>query len=160
MIYQATHLTHYKYEEPVTQCVSEARLLPRDLPRQRLVKNKLEVNPEPASIEQRTDYFGNHVSTFTVFRTHDQFTASSTSIVEVDKLNQPNLPDISWEEAQSQLISHPDQALLEAYEFVFDSPFVASSPELAAYAKPSFTPGRPLAEAVQELSHRINKEFL
>ena len=48
---------------------------------------------------------------------------------------------------------------LAAYEFVFDSPFVAASPQLAAFGAATFTPGRHLAEAVTELSTRIHKEF-
>ena len=160
MIYQATHLTHYKYEEPVSQCVSEARLAPRNLPWQHVLETKLEVHPEPALIERRKDYFGNDVATFTVFRTHDHFTAAATSIVEVKPRATAYLPQISWEQAQKALVEHPGEDSLEAYEFTFDSPFVASSPALADYARPSFKPGRPLAEAVMELSHRVNTEFL
>ena len=42
---------------------------------------------------------------------------------------------------------------------MFDSPFVAASEALAAYARPSFAPGRPLAEAVLDFAHRIHAEF-
>ncbi len=160
MLYQATHVTNYKYEEPVAQCLSEARLTPRTFPGQRVLETKLEVHPEPAVMERRKDYFGNEVATFSVFRTHDHFSATATSIVEVDPRREAAFPEISWEEAQSELASHTDDASLTAYEFVFDSPFVASSTELADYARPSFPVGRPLAEAVQELSHRVHKEFL
>ena len=160
MLYQATHLTHYKYEEPVAQCLSETRITPRTFLRQRVLKTTLEVHPEPTVLERRKDYFGNHVATFSVFRTHDHFTASATSIVEVEARPETVLPDISWEEAQLDLAVHLDDISLQAYEFVFDSPFVTSSFELAQYAHPSFPAGRPLAEAVQELSHRINTEFL
>jgi transglutaminase-like putative cysteine protease len=48
---------------------------------------------------------------------------------------------------------------LEAFEYVFDSPFVAASEALADYARPSFPPGRPLAEALHHFSHRIHGEF-
>ena len=160
MLYQATHITNYKYEEPVAQCLSEARLTPRTFPRQRVLETKLEVHPEPAVMERRKDYFGNEVATFSVFRTHDHFSATATSIVEVEPRRETAFPEISWEQAQIELALHSDDASLTAYEFVFDSPFVASSPELADYARPSFSAGRPLAEAVQELSHRVHKEFL
>ena len=160
MLYQATHITNYKYEEPVAQCLSEARLTPRTSPRQRVLETKLEVHPEPAVMERRKDYFGNHVATFSVFRTHDHFSATATSIVEVDPRRETVFPEISWEQAQSDLALHADDASLTAYEFVFDSPFVAASPELADYARSSFPVGRPLAEAVQELSYRVHKEFL
>ena len=66
---------------------------------------------------------------------------------------------IPWEAIRDQIAQQPDPALLEAYEFVFDSPYVPWAPELADYARPSFAPGRPLVDAVTELSHRIHTEF-
>ena len=48
---------------------------------------------------------------------------------------------------------------LEAYQFVFDSPYVAASAELLTYAASSFTPRRPLLEAVWDLTGRIHTEF-
>ncbi|HTF67752.1 MAG TPA: transglutaminase family protein, partial [Edaphobacter sp.] len=48
---------------------------------------------------------------------------------------------------------------LEAYQFVFESPRIRIRPEFAAYALQSFTPGRPLAEALLDLTARIHKDF-
>jgi len=164
MLYQATHTTRYLYDEPVAQCYNEARLTPRTFPGQTLRQSRLYVDPEPAMFENRMDYFGNHVSTFAVFRTHDRFSATATSVVEV--LPPPiefepeiSRPLVSWENASDQLLSHSSDDQLAAYEFVFDSPFVAASPALADYARPSFGAGRPLVDAVTDLSHRIHSEF-
>jgi transglutaminase-like putative cysteine protease len=52
-----------------------------------------------------------------------------------------------------------DTTLLSAREFVFDSPLVRAHPSLAAYAEPTFRPGRPIVEAILELNHRIETEF-
>lgn len=159
MLYQATHITRYLYDEPVSQCLSEARLTPRNMPGQVLHQSRLHVDPEPALLECRKDYFGNDVTAFAVFRTHDRFSATATSVVEVGPRPAANANDIAWEEARDLLASHAKPSLLEAYEFVFDSPFVAAEPELAQYARSSFAPGRSLAEAVGELSHRIHSDF-
>jgi transglutaminase-like putative cysteine protease len=159
MLYQATHTTRYLYDEPVSQCLSEARLTPRNLPGQVLHQSRLHVEPEPALLERHHDYFGNDVTTFAVFRMHDRFSATATSIVEVQPRPFEDTPAIPWEDARDQLAGHSGETLLDAYEFVFDSPFVAAAPELAQYARPSFAPGRPLADAVAELSHRIYTEF-
>ena len=160
MLYQATHITRYVYEEPVAQCLSEVRLTPRSLARQHVLETRLHVQPEPAVMEKRQDYFGNHVATFSVFRTHDHFSATATSIVEVQPRINGSLPNISWEAAQQHLARHEDADALNAFEFVYDSPLVPVIPELADYARPTFSPGRPLAEAVEEISHRIYTEFL
>jgi transglutaminase-like putative cysteine protease len=159
MLYQATHITRYRYDEPVSQCLNEARLTPRNFPGQALHQFRLYVDPEPALMERRKDYFGNDVTTFAVFRTHDHFSAIATSLVEVLPRLIEDTPAISWEDSCDQLGSHPSEDLLEACEFVFDSPFVAAAPELADYARPTFAAGRPLLDAVAELSHRIHKEF-
>jgi transglutaminase-like putative cysteine protease len=52
-----------------------------------------------------------------------------------------------------------DRALLEPYSFTFDSHYVRRSPALAEYAAPSFAPGRPILDAVADLSARIHREF-
>ena len=160
MLYRATHITRYKYDQPVATSLNEARLTPRSLPWQRVLASALVFEPEPVVREHRLDYFGNQVMAFSVFQSHDLFTATATSIVEVQPRLIDNLPAVAWEDVRLHLSSHLDDESLRAYEFIFDSPFVPLSPELAAYAKPSFPAGRPLADAVKELSHRIYTEFL
>ena len=72
MLYRTTHVTRYLYEEPVSQCLSEARLTPRSFDTQRVIESQIRLDPEPVSWDQRKDYFGNDVSTFTVFQMHDR----------------------------------------------------------------------------------------
>jgi transglutaminase-like putative cysteine protease len=144
----------------VSQSLTEARLTPRSFPGQHLREARIRVHPEPAVLEQRRDYFGNEVTTFSVFRTHDEFSATATSVVDVQAVRPETAPEVSWEAARDELAAHPDPALLEAYEFVFESPFIAIAPELAEYVRPTFLPGRPLVNAVSELSRRIHREFL
>jgi transglutaminase-like putative cysteine protease len=159
MLYQASHITRYLYEEPVAQCLTEAHLIPRNVPGQMLHASRIHVTPEPAVFEQRQDYFGNHIATFAVFRTHDRFVTEATSIVEVQGQPLHDLPSISWEDVHARIAIHEDDDSLDAYEFIFDSPLVPTAEELAEYARPTFTEGRSLVEAVEELSHRIYSEF-
>ena len=158
MLYRATHVTRYLYEEPVSQCLTEARLTPRSLPLQHVREAHIQVEPEPAVFKAHTDYFGNRVSMFTVLGVHDRLETTATSIVEVVPAPM-SPPVISWEETEAVLRKHSSPESLEAYEFTFDSPLVAVSRELVEYARPSLQPGRPLVEAVLELSHRIHSEF-
>lgn len=158
MLYRTTHITRHQYEEPVSQSFNELRLTPRPFYYQRVRETKIVLNPEPAELHARKDYFGNEVTSFAIFQMHDIFTATATSLVEVLH-REPEDAAVSWEEARHLLFTQPDAACLEASEFVFDSTYVAAGRELADYARPTFTPGRPLLEAVQELSHRIHTEF-
>ena len=48
---------------------------------------------------------------------------------------------------------------LDAYQFRFESPRIRLRPEFARYALQSFTPGRPMVEALLDLTTRIHKDF-
>jgi transglutaminase-like putative cysteine protease len=158
MRYKAVHTTRYLYDAAVSQCQSEVRLTPRALPWQSLIESKIHATPAPAGVEGHKDYFGNDVTTFTILESHDRFTIVATSVVDVGPRAQAPA-DLPWETARDELAAHVKPETLEAYEFVFDSPFVAAGTELANYARPSFPPGRPLLEAVDDLAHRIHTEF-
>lgn len=159
MVYQATHITRYRYQSPVSQSLSETRLTPRTFTGQTLLESRLLIKPEPAVLEHRKDYFGNDVTTFAVFKAHDHFSASAVSVVEIVPKQWEMISTTSWEATRDQISGQADAALLEPYEFIFDSPYVATAPELANYAASTFFPGRPLVDAVTELSHRIHAEF-
>jgi transglutaminase-like putative cysteine protease len=160
MRYRVSHLTRYRYQQSVSQCVSEARITPRSLPGQKVIETRIQIKPEPVVFETRKDYFGNLVSSFTVFSPHEVLTATAQSVVEVDPRDVDGaMRSVSWEEVRECLAKPEDPATLEAYEYIFDSPFVAAAPKLAAYAMPSLTPGRPLAEAARDLATRIYKDF-
>ncbi len=159
MLYRITHTTRYTYPAPVGQCFNEARLTPRALPNQTRREHSLQVTPRPAFLRNRLDYFGNDVVTFAVFEKHDKFAAVATSVVDV----QPAAGDIatspSWDQVRELLAQPMDEVAIAASEFIFDSPFIFSLPELREYARPTFTPGRPLIDAVKELMARIHAEF-
>lgn len=158
MIYQATHVTRYFYEQPVSQSLTESRLTPRTFDGQRLHTSRIRVHPEPAVFEQRKDYFGNEVTMFAVLRSHGQLTTTATSVVEVTPHVQP-VSDIAWEAARDILARQPDVETLHAFEFVFASPLVPVGGDFLKYGRSVFTPGRPLLEAVLALSHKIHTEF-
>src|SRR4051812_36278481 len=124
MLYEVTHATHYTYEAPVSQCLNELRLTPRALPRQQRRKIDISVDPKPAFIHHRKDYFGNDVSVFAVFEKHDKLTATCQSIVEVSPRSADSTSSVSWESARDALQSQADDECLEASEFVYNSPYV------------------------------------
>ena len=159
MLYQITHSTRYTYPSPVTQCFSEAHLTPRALPGQRVGEHRLEINPIPAFLNSRQDYFGNEVSVFAVFERHDRFSAVASSVVEVDPVDGEIPSSPPWEQVRDLLARPLDVQSIAAAEFIFDSPYVSALAELAEYARPSFTPGRSLLSALQELTCRIHDEF-
>lgn len=160
MTYRTIHTTTYRYEEPVSQSISEARLTPRSFARQRVLETGITVQPGFATQQTRTDYFGNEVTTIAVFGSHERFVVTATSVVEAGLGPQPELPVIPWETLRSQLAAPPDEECLAASEFTFDSPYVPAVRSVTEYARVSFRPGRSAVECIRELKHRIHGEFL
>ena len=160
MLYEVTHTTRYRYEAPVSQCLNEVRLTPRELPTQSVKMSGLEVVPTPAFVYRRKDYFGNNVSTFGVYETHENLTATATSVVDVGPGSPvENGASTAWHVVRDYIASHASKECLEASEFVYESPYVPVSSDLAAYAGEVLGTNRPLMDAVLDLSHRIHEDF-
>jgi transglutaminase-like putative cysteine protease len=159
MLYQVTHSTRYTYESAVSHSLNEVRLTPRACPPQQVRATVIHVQPEPAFMHQREDYYGNTVASFELFEKHERLEISGESIVEVLPPEPDSQPAISWEEARQALDSQIDWTCIEASEFIYSSPHVSVTPQLDEYAGKTFISGRPLMEAVQELMHRIHTDF-
>ena len=158
--YEVRHETTYPYSEAVPVCHNEIHLVPRELPRQRLLSNRIVVLPEPSGISSHLDFFGNRLGTFAIEEGHRRLVVSSTSVVEVDPPRDwRQLEPLPWESLRDRLSRDTDAATLEARQFTFDSPLVRASPRLASWAAESFRPTRPWNEALVELTSRIHREF-
>jgi transglutaminase-like putative cysteine protease len=70
-------------------------------------------------------------------------------------LSAPRLP---WETVRARL-NALDETPLEPADFLYDSPHVERSPELAHYAARSFVKNRGMVEATADLARRIHSEF-
>ncbi len=158
MRYEITHITWFRYEAPVSRCLNEVHLTPRQLPSQQVIQWAIQVEPTPVFLRQRKDYFGNDAMTFAVIDVHYELKATAKSIVEV-VADPPDSDLVTWEEARARIAAPVDAACREAAEFIYPSPYVPPLPALADFARESFKAGRPLLGAARELSHRIYKEF-
>lgn len=160
MKYRVTHTTEFLYKARVGICYNEARLLPRKLPSQNLLSSSLEINPQPDDYYERFDYFGNRTVYFSIQQPHKQLEVTATS--EVDTFA-PVLPEeaqsCNWETVRSHLQSNRSEEAILASQFILDSPSVTVSDLLLNYALPSFFPGRPMIDAVDDLMQRIFHEF-
>jgi len=159
--YRVTHRTEYRYESEVSASYGELHLLPRDFPGQVCRESELRIEPEPEDFRERTDFYGNRTAYFAVLEAHTRLSITAESVVDVDG-RQGGLAlagDQPWETARDRLRLDEAGDLLEARDFLLDSPMVAVSPALLAYAAPSFPGGRPIVEALADLTSRINRDF-
>jgi transglutaminase-like putative cysteine protease len=161
MSFEIVHTTEYDYSESVSVSHHVARLSPRALAQQDCVRHELQIDPTPAVTAAHVDYFGNTMTFFAMQGAHSRLTVRARSTVAMRATARPAPFDTPpWDAAPGQ------SALpLDAIEYVFESTLRRSSvagpagAALAAYARRSFPPGRPLLDAVVELTRRIHEDF-
>jgi transglutaminase-like putative cysteine protease len=118
------------------------------------------VTPTPSVLREQLDFFGNSIATFSVQNPHLALSVVAHSEVEVNPdPGSPSLFPTSCEEAFRALLTGLDPGARTVRQFAFESPQVRPEPALEEYAKPSFAPVRPLAEALLELTERIHTDF-
>jgi transglutaminase-like putative cysteine protease len=162
MKYFITHRTVYRYSSDVALCHNEARLLPRETPWQQCYPSRLTIRPRPALSVERRDFFGNRVLYFVIQDIHQELevaVATGIRVLDARPFAVSHRLSLPWEQALAVLRQSPDPEIIEARQYVLDSPFVAAAPPFRAYADPSFDPGRPLLDAVADLNRRIHEEF-
>jgi transglutaminase-like putative cysteine protease len=160
MIYKVTHTTTYTYTDIVSLSHHLLRLAPRELPYQRCLDHQLQINPPAAIAGEHHDYFGNKVRFLTVEGPHRTLLVKAVSDVSVIGRRVPDPAETpAWETVREFNRGRQMGPALEAVEFVFDSPFVKTSDDFAAYALPSFSKERPILEAVLDLTARIHGDF-
>ncbi len=155
---QVTHETLYAYAQPVKTAQHLAHLKPLDLPWQRLLRHALTISPQPAQVREVADVWGNTRSFFSLQSAHAQLRVVADSLVETSPRPVPR-STMSWEEARERMRYHRHAAFDPAAEFAFASPYVPRHDDFIAYARDSFTPGRPLLEAARDLMARIHAQF-
>ena len=158
MLYAIRHKTTFSYEEVVSVSHHVLHLAPRSHPQQTCFESETAVEPKPAVDSVGEDYFGNPIQHLTVQKPHKQLVVDARSRVEVRPAAQPAALEQSapWEAVREQLAACE---LLDAYELVFESPYVAGNDAVHEYALQSFTPGRPILAATMDLTGRIFREF-
>lgn len=181
MKYRITHTTLYSYSQPVGLCQNEARLQPRNFWRQHCDYSRFDINPIPVDFYEQIDCFGNRVTYFTIQQPHTQLTVTAISEVTIfPNQNTPGLfNQMTWEQVRNLLQETPFQGqaqsqqgqiqfqnrdqppeLMDATQYLLDSPMVTVTPELAGYAQPSFRPNRMLIDVVHDLMGRIYQDFI
>ena len=161
MTYRVVHTTEYEYSGLVGLCHNEARLKPRDLPHQTCLNNQVSINPTPIDYRERTDFFGNTVSYFSIQQPHEKLTITATSEVAIsperDLFGGGN--NLSWEQVVQHLQGERSGEVLDALQYTLDSPMIETNQELKEYARQVFKPGMLLIDAVNELMQHIFHDF-
>jgi transglutaminase-like putative cysteine protease len=159
--YRVEHITHYEYTAPVTLSQQLLHLAPRELPWQQCETHVLMINPQAAEHVERDDFFGNRIVQFAVRAAHQALVVAAESVVHL----QPRweLLDIEgsppWEAVRDRLRDVTRTPLLDPGQYLFESPNISISAELAGYAAASFPEDRAVLVGVRDLMARIHADF-
>ena len=160
MNYRVRHSTRYTYSQPVVIAHNEVRLTPRSGGLQHARRTQLTIDPPPSVLSQHHDFFGNTLHFFTLQSPHHEMTVTAVSDVSLNAESPPAPEDTQpWEDVRAALPKDLNPAGLDAYQFVFESPYVRWDEATRAYATPSFPAGRPVLAAALDLTRRIHADF-
>jgi transglutaminase-like putative cysteine protease len=157
-LYRVTHITTYEYEAQVEQSYNEAHLRPRQTDLQVCIEHTLDIDPDPSTRFESVDPFGNSMATFVVQGGFDRMAVTAASVVRVSP---PRTPPAGppWESVRTLLEIDRQSSARDARRCRAPSRLIPTSNALAEYAQESFHPGRPLMEAVLDLTDRVYREF-
>lgn len=157
--YRIEHRTVYDYAGPVVLAQQRVRLLPRTLPWQRCLQFSLQSDPPWQSAQLEYDYFGNGMHSLFYGGSWQQLSLVTSSEVELGERPWHGcaLPDSPpWEQVRAA-VRQPQHA--RQAEFCFASPLVPLQADIADFARPYFSAGRPLLAAVQALMQAVHEQF-
>jgi transglutaminase-like putative cysteine protease len=159
--YRIVHQTHYRYASTVTLSQQYLHLTPRSFPLQHTEWHRIWLDPAEDDGRDGADFFGNGTRYVALTTPHDSLLVHAESTVALHA--RPGLAQIGgsppWESVRDMMGRDRSPAALEACRYLYASPHVTLFAGLEAYARPSFTPGRPQLDAVLDLTHRIFDDF-
>ncbi len=161
VLYRVQHETRYDYESAVELAHHLAQLRPLSVAGlQHCEQHRCDIEPRPGHVGRDLDVYGNERLFFAHYAPHDSLSVRAVSLVRVRAPEQPDwAASPAWERVRELLRYRAGRPSAPAAEFSFGSAFSPVFDEAAAFAAPSFTPGRPLLDAAHELMRRIHAEF-
>jgi len=160
MKYKVTHITDYIYEFPATLCHNLMFQIPQNVSFQQVQEYRCEITPKPSCEIERTDFFGNKYLYFSVERPHKNLTVNSKSVVELSAppwISVKPAETMPWEKVVDFL--HSTKSSTDIRQYYLESNHVQFVDGISAYALKSFTPKRPIMEAMLDLNTRIFHDF-
>ena len=162
--YRVEHHTAYLYSEPVMLSHQQLHLTPRPLDYQSIQAHEVLINPAPTQQRKLIDAFGNPVTEIAIESAHKTLNIIARTTVAVTERHVNDLVETpAWETVRDALAYraawHPEPAILDATQFLFESPYARVKRSLRTYAGDCLVPGRPILAAAAALMAKIHGEF-
>jgi len=166
MKFTVKHSTKYIYNASVSFCHNIATIKPRNSAGQKLLSYNLHINPGPANISDRVDFFGNNITRFSIQQPHKELHVIAESIIDrsynavKDSFFSEECTKVTLRQAYEMLKANDNLDILEAKQYTLESIFIRNiSSIMKDYALVSFQPNRSVFEATHELMKRIYTDF-
>jgi transglutaminase-like putative cysteine protease len=158
MLLHIVHETRYTYAPAVENAHHVVHLKPAASASQDLLRHELLVEPAPSHQRGIIDVYGNAQNFFSLQTPHERLRVVAESIVRT-RPETSALVGAAWEQVREHFRYHAASAWDPAAEFLFASPYAPRDALFADFARPSFQPGKPLAEAAHDLMQRIHRHM-
>lgn len=155
MIFRITHITDYRYAEPVAEAYLELRLKPPNREIQTVQEHRLTIEPTSRTSGYQ-DYFGNEVSFLSLPYRHTRLTIRSESVVNT-------IPCVPPDQSLDLTIQESRQILTGTLPFVFDylqpTDMVKIGRESVQWARRYLSGRTTLREGLESLNNAIHENF-
>ena len=158
-LYDITLAIRYAYQNPAHSARTMLRMQPLNRPDQRLVSGLLEIDPEPATRRDWTDFFGNAICEVAHDAPTDRLTFRYTGRVE--RMAPPEGLDLSCPLAtlSREIAEVADLGPGAPHHFVGASERVQPVGEISAFARAVTSPAMSALTAVNAISRQMHAEF-
>ena len=160
MMFEVTHKTHYQYTHPVARSQHRVHLVPRSDGRQTVIRHSMLIEPAPFMRNDSIDALGNHVSILDIEEPHREFVLNARSAIRTFK---PVAFDFAqttpWDALDETLYPPGERIDIDVVQNRCASRLTGATLAIRDYAASSFLPGRPVLEAVFDLTRRVYREF-
>jgi transglutaminase-like putative cysteine protease len=152
-VFSIRHITHYQYDRPVKESVSQVRIFPLPCKSQRVRQFELLISMEPA-VAQFTDYYGNIVGDFNVLLPHQELSIDARLVVETIE-RASDRPAVSCTLTELQAGIGNDILLLQLAQ----PERIAGQPAIEAILQELPTPDEDVLEFVWRCNEYIYRNF-
>lgn len=156
--YRVVHQTRYIYQSLVTLSQQYLHMSPRSFCYQDVLSQDVQIGPTPTESFDSADYFGNSTTSITITVPHQELLVHAEFTVAIRPRHAlaTITTSLPWETVRDDL---QHGASLEAMHYLYTSPHVICSTDLADYARISFVPDSAHLDAALDLTKRIFDDF-
>lgn len=157
MKFRVRHYTEYAYPDPASTCYNRLCLTPINTEGHRCFSTEVSIVPRPDEQSNRTDFFGNKLMFFSIFKEHKKLKINASSLVEIEKPDHVALAaraNAKWQDVQT-VMRTGDGVGHEVLQYTLPSACVPISDAVYAFAAECFDSTDTLWNACNSLMHKI-----